>query len=78
MTTRGANTEGGTFMPAAMSIKTHKRPLPETELYRLLQEGLDAENAGETRPFNEAIADIRKGLSDDIQNNHHKTRGVGH
>ena len=34
-----------------------------TELYRLLDEGIEAEKAGRVRPYREAIMDIRKEIN---------------
>ncbi len=47
-----------------MSIETYEELCGKFELFRLLNEGLDAEKAGRVRPFSDAIADIRKGLND--------------
>ena len=45
-----------------MSIETYEELCGKFELFRLLNEGLEAEKAGHVRPFNEALDDIRKGL----------------
>ncbi|MDR2711683.1 MAG: hypothetical protein LBB91_01040 [Clostridiales bacterium] len=47
---------------AVLSIETYERLCGKLELYRLLDEGLEAEKAGRIRPFREAITDIRRGL----------------
>ena len=44
---------------AVMSIETYERLLGRFELYGLLQEGLDDIQSGRTRPFSEAMAEIR-------------------
>ena len=49
---------------AVMSIETYEELCGKFELFRLLNEGLEAEKSGCTRPFNDAIADIRKRLND--------------
>jgi len=43
-----------------LSIEAYENLCGKFELYRLLNEGLEAEKAGLTRSFSEAIADIRK------------------
>ena len=47
-----------------LSIETYEKLCEKPELFRLLNEGLEAEKAGRVRPFKDAIADIRKGLED--------------
>ena len=55
-------TKNGKGDLAVMSIEAYERLCGKFELYRLLNEGLEAEKAGKVRPFKEAMADIRKGL----------------
>ena len=43
-----------------LSNEFYEKLCGKSELYRLLNEGLDAEKSGMIRPFNEAINDIRK------------------
>ena len=43
-----------------MSIETYERMNSCFELYSQLKEGLDDMTNGNTRPFSEAIADIRE------------------
>ena len=44
---------------AVMSIETYEQLLGRFELYGLIKEGMDDIKTGNTRPFSEAIADIR-------------------
>ena len=55
-------TKNGRGDLAVLSVETYERTCGKTELYRLLQEGLDAEKVGRVRPYREAMADIRKEL----------------
>jgi prevent-host-death family protein len=55
-------TKNGRGDLAVLSIEAYERLCGKLELFRLLEEGLDAEKSGRTRPFREAITDIRKGL----------------
>ena len=55
-------TKNGKGDLAVLSIETYEDLCGKFELFSLLNEGLSAEKAGCTRPFNEAIADIRKGI----------------
>ena len=55
-------TKNGKGDLAVMSIEAYEKLCGKFELYRLLNEGLEAEAAGHVRPFREAITDIRKGL----------------
>ena len=45
-----------------MSIETYEQLTSRFELYGLLREGLDDVAAGKTRPFSEAMSDIRSRL----------------
>ena len=47
---------------AVLSIDAYERLCGRLELSRLLKDGLEAEMAGNVRPFCEAMADIRRGL----------------
>ena len=42
-----------------MSIETYETLIGKFELYGLIKDGLDDVAAGRTRPFSEAMADIR-------------------
>ena len=55
-------TKNGKGDLAVLSIETYERLCGKLELFRLLDEGLEAEKTGGTRPFHDAISDIRKGL----------------
>ncbi|MDR1881823.1 MAG: type II toxin-antitoxin system Phd/YefM family antitoxin, partial [Prevotella sp.] len=52
-------TKNGRGDLAVLSIDAYERLCGKFELYRLLNEGLEAEKSGRVRPFREAIADIR-------------------
>ena len=56
-------TKNGKGDLAVLSIQAYERLCGKFELYRLLDEGMEAEKNGNIRPFREAVADIRKGLS---------------
>jgi len=56
-------TKNGKGDLAVLSIEAYERLCGKFELFRLLNEGLEAEKAGRARPFEEALADIRKGLN---------------
>ena len=45
---------------AVMSIEAYNRLMGRSELYSLIQEGLEDVAAGNTRPFSEAMSDIRE------------------
>ena len=53
-------TKNGKGDLAVMSIETYEKLAGRFELYSLLQEGLDDVAGGNTRPFSEAMADIRR------------------
>ncbi|OLN28093.1 type II toxin-antitoxin system Phd/YefM family antitoxin [Desulfosporosinus metallidurans] len=55
-------TKNGQGDLAVMSIETYEKIVGKFELYKLLDDGLDAVKQGKTRPFREALKDIRKGL----------------
>lgn len=52
-------TKNGKGDLAVMSIEAYEQLLGRFELYGLLQEGLADIQSGSTRPFSEAMADIR-------------------
>jgi hypothetical protein len=45
-----------------MSIETYEKLVGRFELYKLLDEGMDAFKQQKVRPFREALADIEKGI----------------
>ena len=53
-------TKNGKGDLAVMSIETYEKLTGRFELYSLLQEGLDDVVGGNTRPFSQAMADIRR------------------
>ena len=53
-------TKNGKGDLAVLSIAAYERLCGKLELYKLLDEGLEAEKSGRVRPFSEAIADIRR------------------
>ena len=52
-------TKNGKGDLAVMSIETYEALVGKFELYGLIKEGLDDIENGKTRPFSEAMADIR-------------------
>lgn len=52
-------TKNGKGDLAVMSIETYEQLVGRFELYRLVREGLDDAQNGHTRPFSEAISDLR-------------------
>ena len=52
-------TKNGKGDLAVMSIEAYERLMGRFELYGLIQEGLEDVAAGNTRPFSEAMSDIR-------------------
>ena len=52
-------TKNGKGDLAVMSIETYERLVGKFELYGLIVDGLDDIKNGNTRPFSEAMADIR-------------------
>jgi PHD/YefM family antitoxin component YafN of YafNO toxin-antitoxin module len=52
-------TKNGKGDLAVMSIESYEALVGKTELYGLLKDGLDDIQAGRTRPFSEAMSDIR-------------------
>jgi len=55
-------TKNGQGDLAVMSIEAYEKLVGKFELYKLLDEGIDAMNNGNVRPFNEALEDIQKDL----------------
>ena len=53
-------TKNGKGDLAVMSIETYERLVGKFELYRLIDEGMDDIKNGNTRPFADAISDIRR------------------
>lgn len=53
-------TKNGKGDLAVMSIETYENLIGKFELYGLLNDGLADVQNGNTRPFSEAMADIRK------------------
>ena len=54
-------TKNGQGDLAVMSIETYERLIGRFELYKLLDEGLEANKIKKVRSFREAIKDIQKG-----------------
>ncbi len=52
-------TKNGKGDLAVLSIEAYEQLLGRFELYSLLQEGMDDLKVGNTRPFSEAIAEIK-------------------
>ncbi len=52
-------TKNGKGDLAVLSIEAYEQLLGRFELYNLLQEGMDDIKTGSTRPFSEALSDIR-------------------
>ncbi|MCI9596614.1 MAG: type II toxin-antitoxin system Phd/YefM family antitoxin [Firmicutes bacterium] len=52
-------TKNGKGDLAVMSVEAYEQLVGRFELYGLLQEGLDDVKNGNTRPFSEAISDLR-------------------
>ena len=52
-------TKNGKGDLAVMSIEAYEQLLGKFELYSNLQEGMEDIQSGNTRPFSEALADIR-------------------
>ncbi len=58
-------TKNGQGDLAVMSIETYERLVGRFELYKLLDEGMEAMKDKKVRPFTEAFADIQKELTDE-------------
>ena len=52
-------TKNGKGDLAVMSIETYERLVGKFELYGLIMDGIDDIKTGNTRPFSEAMSDIR-------------------
>ena len=52
-------TKNGKGDLAVMSIEAYEQLLGRFELYGLLQEGMEGVQKGDTRPFSDALADIK-------------------
>lgn len=52
-------TKNGKGDLAVMSIEAYEQLQGRIELYSLIQKGMDDIQSGDTRPFSDAIADIR-------------------
>ncbi len=55
-------TKNGKGDLAVMSIETYERLVGKYELYKLLDEGMDAVRENKIKPFREVINGIQKGL----------------
>ena len=55
-------TKNGQGDLAVMSIETYERLVGKYELYKLLDEGIEAKKAQKVRPFDQALIDIQKDL----------------
>ncbi|OEF96667.1 type II toxin-antitoxin system prevent-host-death family antitoxin [Desulfuribacillus alkaliarsenatis] len=58
-------TKNGQGDLAVMSIETYERLVGKYELYKLLDDGLEAKKEKKVRNFNEALVDIQKGLENE-------------
>ncbi len=58
-------TKNGQGDLAVMSIETYERLVGKFELYKLMDEGLEALNEKRVRPFGDVMADIQKGLKNE-------------
>ena len=56
-------TKNGKGDLAVLSIDAYEKLCGKFELFRLLNEGLEAEKAGLVRPLKETLSDIRKELN---------------
>ena len=52
-------TKNGKGDLAVMSIESYEKLIGKFELYGLIKEGLDDISSGNTRPFSDAMADIK-------------------
>lgn len=58
-------TKNGQGDLAVMSIETYERLVGKFELYKLLDEGMEAMKKKKARPFTEALADIQEDLKNE-------------
>ena len=49
---------------AVMSMELYQRLAGREELYRLVDEGMEAAHSNRVRPYREAMADVRKRVAD--------------
>lgn len=56
-------TKNGKGDLAVMSIETYERLVGKFELKKLLDEGLEAIKKGQVMPFDEALQEIKKGIT---------------
>ena len=56
-------TKNGKGDLAVLSIEAYEKLCGKFELYNLLNEGLQAEKSGDTKPFDDVINDLREGLN---------------
>ena len=59
-------TKNGKGDLAVMSIETYEKLMGKMELYACIREGLDDIERGHTRPFHDAMEDIKAGLKNGI------------
>jgi prevent-host-death family protein len=59
-------TKNGQGDLAVMSIETYEKLVGKFELYKLLDEGMDALKENKARPFRNALKDIQKRFSNEI------------
>jgi PHD/YefM family antitoxin component YafN of YafNO toxin-antitoxin module len=57
-------TKNGEGDLAVMSIETDEKLVGKFELYKLLNEGMEALKENKVKPFRESVTDIHKGLSE--------------
>lgn len=55
-------TKNGQGDLAVMSIETYEKLVGKFELYKLLDEGIEAAKEQKVRPFRDALDDLQKGL----------------
>lgn len=56
-------TKNGKGDLAVLSIEAYEKLCGKFELYSLLNEGLQAEKSGNTKPFDDVINDLKEGLN---------------
>lgn len=57
-------TKNGQGDLAVMSIETYERLVGKFELYKLLDQGMEAIKENKVKPFRDVLDDIKKGLSE--------------
>jgi PHD/YefM family antitoxin component YafN of YafNO toxin-antitoxin module len=55
-------TKNGQGDLAVMSMETYEKLVGKFELYKLLDEGMQAKKNGKIRPFREAVEDVQRSL----------------